>query len=95
MRKPGVGLMRHYLSDDGWIRAASAVIGDRETDLQFAATLGVRGFRLGTGWNWDTTAHALSEAPRTGEGERKTRETGDRGRHVLKGEATPPSPARG
>ena len=25
-RKPGVGLLRHYLADDGWSRAGSAVI---------------------------------------------------------------------
>ncbi|MHB1616112.1 MAG: histidinol-phosphatase, partial [Metallibacterium sp.] len=36
-RKPGVGMVRHYLADDGWSRAASAMVGDRETDLQFAA----------------------------------------------------------
>jgi imidazoleglycerol-phosphate dehydratase/histidinol-phosphatase len=47
-RKPGVGLMRSYLAADDWSRAASAVIGDRETDLQFAANLGVRGFRSAT-----------------------------------------------
>jgi imidazoleglycerol-phosphate dehydratase/histidinol-phosphatase len=40
-------MMRHYLADDGWSRAASAMVGDRETDLQFAANMGVRGFRVG------------------------------------------------
>jgi imidazoleglycerol-phosphate dehydratase/histidinol-phosphatase len=74
-RKPAVGLMRRYLADDGWSRAASAVIGDRETDLQFAANLGVRGFRLGADWNWDAIAHALCDAPRTGRVERNTKET--------------------
>ena len=74
-RKPSVGLVRHYLADDGWSRAASAVIGDRETDLQFAANLGVRGFRLGSDWTWDAIAHALCDAPRISEVERNTRET--------------------
>jgi imidazoleglycerol-phosphate dehydratase / histidinol-phosphatase len=74
-RKPGVGLARGYLAADDWSRAASAVIGDRETDLQFAANLGVRGFRLGSEWDWDTIAHALCDAPRTAAVERGTNET--------------------
>ena len=74
-RKPGLGLMRGYLAADDWSRADSAVVGDRETDLQFAANLGVRGFRLGTGWDWDAVAHVLCDAPRIGEVERATKET--------------------
>ncbi|MDR3385884.1 MAG: bifunctional histidinol-phosphatase/imidazoleglycerol-phosphate dehydratase HisB [Rudaea sp.] len=74
-RKPGVGLVRHYLADDGWSRAASAVIGDRQTDVDFAANLGVRGFRLGPEWDWDAIAHALCDAPRIGIVERNTKET--------------------
>jgi imidazoleglycerol-phosphate dehydratase/histidinol-phosphatase len=74
-RKPSVGLMRRYLADDGWSRAASAVIGDRETDLQFAANLGVRGFRLGADWTWEAIAHALCDAPRISDVERNTKET--------------------
>jgi imidazoleglycerol-phosphate dehydratase/histidinol-phosphatase len=74
-RKPGVGLMRAYLAADDWSRAASAVIGDRETDLQFAANLGVRGFRLGGDCTWDAIAHVLCDAPRLGTVERSTKET--------------------
>ena len=74
-RKPGIGLMRGYLAADDWSRAASAVIGDRDTDLQFAANLGVRGFRLGPDWTWESIAHALCAAPRQGSVERATRET--------------------
>ena len=88
-RKPAVGLMRHYLADDSWSRAASAVIGDRETDQQFAANLGVRGFRLGADWNWDAVAHALCDAPRTGEVERNTKETRIRVRVDLDSAAAP------
>ncbi|MBS0382263.1 MAG: histidinol-phosphatase, partial [Proteobacteria bacterium] len=32
-RKPGIGLLRHWLADDGWSRAESAVVGDRTTDM--------------------------------------------------------------
>jgi imidazoleglycerol-phosphate dehydratase/histidinol-phosphatase len=74
-RKPGIGMMRHWLADDGWSRAASAVIGDRETDVQFAANLGVRAFKLGRDGDWDAIAHALCDAPRSAAVERNTRET--------------------
>jgi len=75
-RKPGIGLMRHYLSSDDWNRSASAMVGDRETDLQFAANLGVRGFRVGPqGVAWDSVAHQLLDAPRTATVVRHTKET--------------------
>jgi imidazoleglycerol-phosphate dehydratase/histidinol-phosphatase len=74
-RKPGVGLMWSYLADDGWSRTASAVIGDRDTDLQFASNLGVRGFKLDANWGWDAIAHALCDMPRAAEIERATKET--------------------
>lgn len=52
-RKPGTGLVRHYLADDKWSRRLSAMVGDRETDMQFAANLGIRGLRVGDqGMGW-------------------------------------------
>ena len=75
-RKPGVGMMREYLADDGWIRADSAMVGDRETDLQFAANMGVHGFRVGPkGIGWDEIAHQLLDRPRVAEITRNTKET--------------------
>ena len=75
-RKPGIGLMRGWLADDGWSRAASLMVGDRETDLRFAANLGVRGFRVGPqGIAWDELAHQVLDAPRVAEVARNTRET--------------------
>ena len=75
-RKPGVGLARHYLADDSWSRAASAMVGDRESDLQFAANLGVRGCRVGPqGAGWEALAHELLDAPRIANVVRNTRET--------------------
>jgi len=89
-RKPGVGILRHYLADDGWSRAASAVIGDRETDLQLAANLGVRGLRIGVqGMTWKQVAHLLCDAPRVASVERHTRETRIRVRVDLDCEAAP------
>ncbi len=63
-RKPGIGLVRHYAASDDWDRSASAMVGDRETDLQFAANLGVRGFRVGLGHlGWMEIADQLLAAP--------------------------------
>ncbi len=47
-RKPGLGLVLPYLKDRGIDWARSAMVGDRETDLAFAANLGIRGFQLRT-----------------------------------------------
>jgi imidazoleglycerol-phosphate dehydratase/histidinol-phosphatase len=75
-RKPGVGMLRHYLADDGWSRAASAMVGDRQTDLQFAANMGVRGFLVGPkGLSWEAIAHELLDRPRTATVTRNTKET--------------------
>lgn len=75
-RKPATGLMHAYLADDAWSRRASAMVGDRATDIEFAANLGVRGFRLGDGeWDWAAIAQTLCAAPRTAEVCRDTRET--------------------
>lgn len=75
-RKPGTGMLRHHLSDDGWSRVDSAVVGDRATDMQLAGNLGVRGFRIGAdGLDWIEIAHRLLDDPRVGEVERVTRET--------------------
>ncbi|WNL47872.1 bifunctional histidinol-phosphatase/imidazoleglycerol-phosphate dehydratase HisB [Dyella sp. BiH032] len=75
-RKPGIGMLRHYLADDGWSRAASAMVGDRQTDLQFAANMGVRGFLVGPkGQSWPAIAHALLDQPRAATVTRNTKET--------------------
>lgn len=75
-RKPGTGMVRHYLAGDGWSRAQSAMVGDRATDAQFAANLGIRCFRLDTGeWDWPSVARELCDAPRRAALERNTKET--------------------
>lgn len=45
-RKPRTGLVTGYLAGRAVDPARSAVVGDRATDLAFAANLGVRGFRV-------------------------------------------------
>lgn len=79
-RKPGIGLALHYLRDRDIDLERSAMVGDRETDLQFAANLGIRGFQLRTAqfggdWNWPGIAHELADAPRRARVRRDTRET--------------------
>ncbi len=75
-RKPGIGLVMHYLRDRSIDLDRSAMVGDRETDMQFAANLGVRGFRFGSGnYDWAAIAHALADAPRIAHVERQTKET--------------------
>lgn len=79
-RKPGIGLALPYLKDRSIDWTRSAVIGDRETDLQFATNLGIRGFQLRTAqfggeWDWATIAHELADAPRRATVRRDTKET--------------------
>jgi imidazoleglycerol-phosphate dehydratase/histidinol-phosphatase len=75
-RKPGIGMVMHYLRDRRIDLAASAMVGDRETDMQFAANLGVRGLRLGPGhYGWAEVARELTRSARSASYERVTRET--------------------
>jgi imidazoleglycerol-phosphate dehydratase/histidinol-phosphatase len=75
-RKPGIGLALHYLRDRKIDLDASAMVGDRDTDMQFAANLGVRGLRLGAdAHSWSDIAHLLADAPRIASVERVTKET--------------------
>ncbi len=79
-RKPGIGLVMHYLQDRDidWVR--SGMVGDRPTDIQFAENLRIRGFQLktpqfGGEWDWPSIAHELADAPRRASVQRNTRET--------------------
>jgi imidazoleglycerol-phosphate dehydratase/histidinol-phosphatase len=75
-RKPKVGLLLDYLKDTSWSREGSYVIGDRETDLQLATNLGVRGMRYDPKVNgWDEIARQIADAPRRATIARQTKET--------------------
>ncbi len=75
-RKPGIAMALHYLRDRSIDLTKSAMVGDRETDMQFAKNLGVRGFKLGPkNYSWTEIAHILVDAPRIAEVERTTKET--------------------
>ena len=89
-RKPGIGLALPYLRDRSIDLAGSAMVGDRESDMEFARNLGVRGLRLGPGaYDWEAIAHELADAPRVGQVERNTRETRIRVRVDLDRSAEP------
>ncbi len=88
-RKPGIGLVLHYLRGGLLDFAASAMVGDRETDLQFAANLGIRGFRVGPhGQPWAAVAEGILGARRASL-IRRTRETEIEIELVLDREQTP------
>lgn len=79
-RKPGIGLVLHYLQDRDIDWARSGMVGDRPTDLQFADNLRIRGFQLktpqfGGEWDWPSIAHELADAPRRASVQRNTKET--------------------
>jgi imidazoleglycerol-phosphate dehydratase / histidinol-phosphatase len=75
-RKPGIGMVMHYIRDRLIDWHASAMVGDRETDMKFAENLGVKGFRIGPKYySWEDIAHQLVDAPRVATVERITKET--------------------
>lgn len=75
-RKPGIGMVLHWLRDPSWDRARSAVIGDRDTDLELAQNMGLAGYRISAqGQSWAEVATRLLSQPRRAEVRRVTRET--------------------
>jgi len=72
-RKPKTALVQDYMGTRKVNLAASAMIGDRDTDLEFAANLGVRGFKLLGDQNWPGIVQAL--IARRAQIERRTKET--------------------
>jgi imidazoleglycerol-phosphate dehydratase/histidinol-phosphatase len=87
-RKPRTGLVQDYLRRQPIDRARSAMVGDRDTDLEFARALGIRGLRVGLGsleQSWPAIAHTLLS--RRASVERTTRETAVRVEVELDSEA--------
>ena len=77
-RKPRTGLLTRFLANTGLDMASCAVIGDRNTDMQLAEALGIRGFQINNGeppLSWDNVCIALVPGARTGEFARRTNET--------------------
>jgi imidazoleglycerol-phosphate dehydratase/histidinol-phosphatase len=76
-RKPAIGLVRDFVNAAPLDRQRSAMVGDRDSDLEFARNLGIAGFKLGSpgAATWADVAHALVDRPRVASVQRKTRET--------------------
>jgi imidazoleglycerol-phosphate dehydratase/histidinol-phosphatase len=75
-RKPKTGLLNDYLREVSLDRTASFVVGDRESDLQLAANLGIQGIRVGPGFTtWPQIASQLTAIARRAEILRTTKET--------------------
>lgn len=90
-RKPKTALVDDWIRDNGVDLAASAMVGDRDTDLEFAGNLGIRGIRvLASGGQAETWASIATELTARRAGlNRETRETRIHVRVDLDSEATP------
>ncbi|MCC7461504.1 MAG: bifunctional histidinol-phosphatase/imidazoleglycerol-phosphate dehydratase HisB [Gammaproteobacteria bacterium] len=84
-RKPRTGLLRGYLAAHAFDPARSAVIGDRDSDIELARNLGIRGLRVrvdaAASETWPAVVREL--LARRAPIERRTRETEIRGRVEL------------
>jgi imidazoleglycerol-phosphate dehydratase/histidinol-phosphatase len=74
-RKPATGLVDEYMQ--GVDRTTSVMIGDRDTDLEFARNLGIRGIRVRRSGTEEETWPAIvrSLTARRASTQRKTKET--------------------
>ena len=76
-RKPKTKLVEGFVREQNVDLAGSAMVGDRDTDLEFAANLGVRGIRVrrhgSESETWPAILRVLTE--RKAEVRRKTKET--------------------
>jgi len=78
-RKPKVGLVQQYLNAHPIDAARSFMIGDRDTDLEFAANLGIQGLRIRLHGDametWPAVTRRILGAARRAQVLRKTKET--------------------
>ena len=78
-RKPKLGMVQSFLGANEIDKAHSFMIGDRETDLEFAANLGIQGLRIALGGraeeSWPAIAARILSPDRRARLHRKTRET--------------------
>ena len=74
-RKPRTGLLTNFLANTDLDMKRSAVIGDRQTDLQMAEKIGVPGFLISKDSGWADIYSALNGQSRQSFVERKTKET--------------------
>ncbi len=79
-RKPNLGLVKGYLQDGKVDFKQSVVIGDRETDLQLAENMAIRGIQYNPEtMGWAQIVKDLTVNARTAEVVRTTKETDNQG----------------
>ncbi len=71
-RKPNTGLVEKYMNNPDYDIANSYVIGDRDTDRQFAENIGCKFLQVGS---WDNITETLFAGERYAEVKRTTKET--------------------
>jgi imidazoleglycerol-phosphate dehydratase/histidinol-phosphatase len=78
-RKPKIGMVSEFLAAHAIDKAHSFMVGDRDTDLEFAANLGVQGLRVRLGGaaeeTWPAIARRILGQARRARVHRKTKET--------------------
>ena len=78
-RKPKTGMVGEFLALHSIDKARSYMIGDRDTDLEFAANLGVQGLRIRLAGDpqesWPAITRRILGAARRARAHRKTQET--------------------
>ena len=78
-RKPKTGMVREFLAAHAIDKARSYMIGDRDTDMEFAVNLGIQGLRIrldGDGHEtWPAIARSIIGQARRAQVHRKTKET--------------------
>lgn len=80
-RKPKPGHIGDFMRQVDVDRDASIVVGDRDTDLQFAENIGITGYRVADrdgrdgGLTWSAIVREVLDRPRRARVARKTRET--------------------
>jgi imidazoleglycerol-phosphate dehydratase/histidinol-phosphatase len=78
-RKPKIGLLREFLAANEIDKSSSFMIGDRATDMEFAANLGLTGLRISLAGpraeTWPAIAARIIGTARRASVHRKTKET--------------------
>ena len=74
-RKPEIGLVKKYIESGEYDIANSYVIGDRETDAQFARNIGCKSLILTDDMTWKQIAENIFDGERIASVKRATKET--------------------
>jgi imidazoleglycerol-phosphate dehydratase / histidinol-phosphatase len=78
-RKPKLGMIEEFLTANDIDKQHSFMIGDRDTDLEFAANLGIQGLRIrldgAPGETWPAITRRIVEQARRAHIHRRTKET--------------------